>query len=390
MQVLLLQRRTLLLGLLPPALHALLRGREPVRERLASLAAAYARLPAIRERLPRLRRRWLRRAREPLGLGDQLLERGVQRLRARSCALSRDGVLACAREAALECRRLLAGERREGLPRLLRVRDLALELDTLERLDALTQGRARRESLLERVAGTVQLCLPARHAGRVAQHRLARSGELRRDLGPGLGRACELVPLLLRVTHALRRFQDVAPAAQHVHRRAQLELARARFAGAERGRNGSVRGEQVAGALAERLRDRPAGRDRPQGIGVAEPFEGADREIARAVAEHDAAQDRVVLDAIERTLPDDGVAGVADDVAQEAIAGDPRERGAPDVLVRRADRDRRQPVRVGRAGERPLAVRDRAVRTRDPDEGLAGALTGELAESMIGVAARDP
>src|SRR5262249_34330239 len=139
----------------------------------------------------------------------------------------------------------------------------------------------------------------------------------------------------------------------------------------------------------ERLRDRPAGGDRPQRIGVAETLEGAGCELAWAVAEHDAAQHRVVLDAVERVLPDGRVAGVADDVAQDAIAGDPRQGGTPYALVPGAEGDRRRPVRLGRAGKGRLAVPDRPVRARDADEGLACSLAGELAQGMVGVGGRD-
>src|SRR5262249_14226975 len=76
-EVRLLELRALLLGLPPPLVEPLLRGREPALDGLdlrTGPVALRPRIPPARERLPRLRRRQRRGGGERLGLGRDRLE----------------------------------------------------------------------------------------------------------------------------------------------------------------------------------------------------------------------------------------------------------------------------------------------------------------------------
>ena len=150
--------------------------------------------PALLERIPALRLRNRRLVRQPLCLVDQRRELGVSIRPDLPLAVARLGVAARDVEAPAERGGPSRRHRRESVPRRPRVGDPTRHVGAVERLDALAEGRARREAFLDRLSSMVHLGAVLRRARGLGEDRFDGRAKPLRDGGMWLDVAGERVP----------------------------------------------------------------------------------------------------------------------------------------------------------------------------------------------------
>ena len=342
--------------------------------------------PTLLERLPRLLGGHGYGGSQGLGLYDHRLELCQQRLTGTPLLAARRRVLASQPEATRQRCDPVVGHGCEPVPCGHRIVEGTRCGGVVEPFDALAERGTHCEVLLQRTPGGLSFVLAARAAPGLVEDLIAGLVEPMRHVFPGLDVTRDTRPLLLDGTDLLGRLEEVARDGQLLDHETELELPGASLLHADREPIARARGQERPGSLADALRGGAAVGDRAQHGRVGDPLERLQCEIGSAVADRDAPQDRRVLDARERGASDHGIRCVPDDVAQHAIAGRTREGGVSDGLVCCGHRNRREAVFVGKARERRLAFGERPVGAGHCRPDLPGALGGEGAQALVGLA----